>query len=105
MSNSLKDQLLGLGFKPPPVAPKPVAKPAEARPQGGRPAPQGERAPQGKGAHHGKPRATGQGAPRPRQGAPRPGHCSHSRSFLACRCIVGIRSMAPAAHPQPSSSE
>jgi uncharacterized protein YaiL (DUF2058 family) len=73
MSNSLKDQLLGLGFKPPPPAPKPVAKPAEARPQGGRPAPQGERAPQGKGAHHGKPRAPSQGAPRPGQGAPRSG--------------------------------
>ena len=35
----------------------------------------------------------------------RPGHCAHSRSFLACRCIVDIRSSAPATHPQPSSSE
>jgi len=78
MSNSLKDQLLGLGFKPPPVAPKP-ARPAEARPQAGKPAAHGERPPhgarpaQGKGAHQGKPRAPGQGAPRPGQGAPRPG--------------------------------
>lgn len=46
MSNSLKDQLLGLGFKPPPAAPKP-ARPADPRPQGGKPAPNA-RPPQGK---------------------------------------------------------
>jgi uncharacterized protein YaiL (DUF2058 family) len=66
MSNSLKDQLLGLGFKPPPPAPKP-ARPAETRPQGGKPAPNA-RPPQGK-----RP-------PQPQGRAARPGGTAPQRS-------------------------
>ena len=56
MSNSLKDQLLGLGFKQGPEPPK-KPKPADARPQGG------------KGAGPAKPRPP-QDRPRPRGGWP-----------------------------------
>ena len=66
MSNSLKDQLLGLGFKTVPEPPR-QAKPADPRPQGGRPAPQARphggrpvppsRPQPGRGAPQGKPRA------------------------------------------------
>jgi hypothetical protein len=41
MSNSLKDALLGLGFKAAPEPPK-KPKPAEPRPHGGKPAAQGK---------------------------------------------------------------
>jgi uncharacterized protein YaiL (DUF2058 family) len=68
MSNSLKDQLLGLGFKPPPPPPK-QNRPAEARPQGGKTAPNA-RPPQGQRP----PRPQGRAA-RPDASAPR-----HARS-------------------------
>jgi uncharacterized protein YaiL (DUF2058 family) len=68
MSNSLKDQLLGLGFKPPPPPPK-QNRPAEARPQGGKPSPNA-RPPQGQRP----PRPQGRAA-RPDASAPR-----HARS-------------------------
>jgi len=48
MSNSLKDALLGLGFKAAPEAPKKHQAP-QARPQGGKPPPRGNAAPPGKG--------------------------------------------------------
>ena len=56
MSDSLRDQLLGLGFKP---APKPEKKPEASR----RPAPPKPGAP--------RPGATGRGKPRPAQGRTR----------------------------------
>ena len=54
MTTSLRDQLLGLGFKP---APKPE-KPARG-PQGGKPAHAGKGGPGGKPAHSGKPAHAG----------------------------------------------
>jgi uncharacterized protein YaiL (DUF2058 family) len=75
MSNSLKDQLLGLGFKSAPEPPK-QPKPTEARPQG-RPSPQGARPQQDRRPPHGKPRAQGQGAQRPGGNPP---HAKPSRS-------------------------
>ncbi|UOV05669.1 DUF2058 family protein [Pseudoxanthomonas mexicana] len=67
MSDSLRDQLLGLGFKP---APKPerkpdARKPDARRPDARRPGPR----PPGKGAA--PPVRTGQGKPRPPQGQAR----------------------------------
>ena len=73
MSDNIRDQLLGLGFKP---APKPEArrdgrsqgKPAQGRPQAGnKPAHAGKPSQHGKPAHPGKP---GQG--RPQQGPRKP---------------------------------
>lgn len=65
MTTSLRDQLLGLGFKP---APKPE-KPARA-PQGGQPHGKPHGQPQGKPAHAGKGGHAGKGAPggKPGQG-------------------------------------
>lgn len=54
MTNSLKDQLMGLGFKP---APKPERKPDE----------------RGRKPHHGKPGARGPGGGRPQDGKPHSG--------------------------------
>lgn len=63
MSDSLRDQLLGLGFKP---APKPERKPDARKPDARRPGPR----PPGKGAA--PPVRTGQGGkPRPPQGQAR----------------------------------
>lgn len=63
MSDSLRDQLLGLGFKP---APKPERKPDARKPDARRPGPR----PPGKGAA--SPVRTGQGGkPRPPQGQAR----------------------------------
>jgi uncharacterized protein YaiL (DUF2058 family) len=61
MSNSLKDALLGLGFKAAPEPPK-KPKPAEPRPHGGKPAAQGkgrppERRPNDRRPPQGKPGA------------------------------------------------
>jgi uncharacterized protein YaiL (DUF2058 family) len=67
MSDSLRDQLLGLGFKP---APKPE-RPAGPKPGAPRPAGQAHGKPQAR--DHGKPQQRGQGKPQPRPGAPRPG--------------------------------
>jgi len=71
MSESLRDQLLGLGFKQAPAPERPKHKPAPGKPAHGKP--HGERA-QGKPAHgkpaHGKP---SQGRPphgKPSQGRP-----------------------------------
>lgn len=62
MSDSLRDQLLGLGFKP---APKPE------RPQGNKSAPQGKPQGQGRPHAHGKPPQARQGASdRPQQRPP-----------------------------------
>jgi uncharacterized protein YaiL (DUF2058 family) len=71
MSNSLKDQLLGLGFKTVPEPPR-QAKPADPRPQGGRPAPQarphgGKPSPQAR-PHGGRPVPPSR--PQPGRGAP-----------------------------------
>lgn len=61
MSNSLRDQLLGLGFKD---APKPAArpKPDARKPQAG---PGGKPAHAGKPAHHGRQAQPGRPQPRP----------------------------------------
>jgi uncharacterized protein YaiL (DUF2058 family) len=59
MSNSLKDQLLGLGFT---AAPEPPKKPREARPPAGKPTERRPGAPQG--------RPPGQGERRPQGGKP-----------------------------------
>ena len=63
MSDSLRDQLLGLGFKP---APKPERKPEARRPDARRPGPR----PPGKGAAP-APRTGPGGKPRPSQGQSR----------------------------------
>ena len=69
MSNSLKDALLGLGFKAAPEAPKKPRPAADARPQGGKPAPQGKAGPQD------KPRGQEQRRPQDRRPqAARPAH-------------------------------
>ena len=60
MSDSLRDQLLGLGFKP---APKPERKPEARKPEARRPGPR----PPGKGAAP-APRTGPGGKPRPSQG-------------------------------------
>ncbi len=52
MSDSLRDQLLGLGFKP---APKPERKPEQRKPHGGKPSPGKGGHGAGKPAHAGKP--------------------------------------------------
>ena len=62
MSDSLRDQLLGLGFKP---APKPERKPEARKPDARRPGPR----PPGKGAA--PPRTGPGGKPRPSQGQSR----------------------------------
>ena len=62
MSDSLRDQLLGLGFKP---APKPERKPEARKPEARRPGPR----PPGKGAA--PPRTGPGGKPRPSQGQSR----------------------------------
>ena len=67
MSDSLRDQLLGLGFKP---APKPE-RPAGPKPGAPRPAGQAHGKPQSR--DQGRPQQRGPGKPQPRQGAPRPG--------------------------------
>lgn len=66
MSDSLRDQLLGLGFKP---APKPERKPEQRKPHGGRPAPGKGGHGVGKPAHAGKPASSNKPAQpaRPRQ--------------------------------------
>ncbi len=63
MSDSLRDQLLGLGFKP---APKPERKPEARKPEARRPGPR----PPGKGAAP-APRTGPGGKPRPSQGQSR----------------------------------
>lgn len=63
MSDSLRDQLLGLGFKP---APKPERKPEARKPEARRPGPR----PPGKGAAP-APRTSPGGKPRPSQGQSR----------------------------------
>ena len=63
MTNSLRDQLLGLGFKP---APKPERKPEARKPDARRPGPR----PPGKGAAP-APRTGPGGKPRPSQGQSR----------------------------------
>lgn len=63
MSDSLRDQLLGLGFKP---APKPERKPEARKPDARRPGPR----PPGKGAAS-APRTSPGGKPRPSQGQSR----------------------------------
>ena len=65
MSDSLRDQLLGLGFKPAPKPERP--KPA---PQSGKPRP-----PQGARPGQGKPAAQG----KPAQGRPQPGRPPHGK--------------------------
>jgi len=78
MSDTLRDQLLGLGFKP---APKPERKPEkkhDPRPQGGRPPRPGQAGkPQGQG---GKPQAHGQGRPGHGGRAAQPGGGKPARS-------------------------
>jgi uncharacterized protein YaiL (DUF2058 family) len=68
MSNSLKDALLGLGFKAAPEPPK-KPKPEPQRPPGGRPAPHA------KGRPNDKPRP--QDARRPQDRRPHPGKPAH----------------------------
>jgi len=70
MSNSLKDALLGLGFKAAPEAPK---KPKEARPPGGKPTDRRPGAPQGKPAGQGERRPQG-GRPAHKPSAGKPQH-------------------------------
>ena len=77
MSDNIRDQLLGLGFKPAPKPERkpevrrdgrPQGKPGQGRPQpGNKPAHAGKPTPQGKSSHPGKP---GQG--RPQQGPRKP---------------------------------
>ena len=65
MSDSLRDQLLGLGFKP---APKPERKPEQRKPHGGKPAPGKGNHRAGKPVHAGKPASNKPAQPaRPRQ--------------------------------------
>jgi uncharacterized protein YaiL (DUF2058 family) len=71
MSNSLKDALLGLGFKAAPESPK-KPKPEPVRPPGGKPAPQGKGRPQDKG------RAQEQRRPQDRR--PQAGKAAHKAS-------------------------
>jgi len=67
MSDSLRDQLLGLGFKP---APKPERKPEQRKPQhAGKPAHAGKPTHAGKPAHAGKPQ---HGKPPHKGGKPQP---------------------------------
>ena len=67
MSNSLKDALLGLGFKQAPEPPK-KSKPADARPPQGRGAPaHAKGAPHGKGRPQDKGRAQDRGRPQDRR--------------------------------------
>ncbi|PZU26705.1 MAG: DUF2058 domain-containing protein [Stenotrophomonas sp.] len=77
MSDNIRDQLLGLGFKPAPKPERkpevrrdgrPQGKPGQGRPQpGNKPAHAGKPAPQGKSSHPGKP-----GQCRPQQGPRKP---------------------------------
>lgn len=66
MSDSLRDQLLGLGFK---AAPKPERKPGQRKPHGDKPHAGKGRQGTGKPAHAGRPGSSDKSAqpPRPRQ--------------------------------------